>query len=144
LGLGELFVFVFFGLVAVNGTAYAITGAPGWVALLASIAIGLLAVALMLTNNLRDIPTDALSGKRTLAVRLGERGTRRLYTVAVMVAVMVVQWRVVLGLPALLLALRPVRAVLGGAAGRDLIPVLGATGRLELVYSLLLLGGLLL
>ena len=150
LGLGELFVFVFFGLVAVNGTAYAITGAPGWVALLASIAIGLLAVALMLTNNLRDIPTDALSGKRTLAVRLGERGTRRLYTVAVlapfalMLPVMVVQWPVVLVLPALLLALPPVRQVLGGAAGRDLIPVLGATGRLELVYSLLLLSGLLL
>src|SRR5699024_7916876 len=150
LGLGELFVFVFFGLVAVNGTAYAITGAVSWVALLASIAIGLLAVALMLTNNLRDIPTDALSGKRTLAVRLGERGTRRMYTVAVlapfalMVPVMVAQWPVVIVLPALLLALPPVRAVLAGAAGRDLIPVLGATGRLELVYSLLLLSGLLL
>src|SRR5699024_5667313 len=150
LGLGELFVFVFFGLVAVNGTAYALSGAVGWVALLASIAIGLLAVALMLTNNLRDIPTDALSGKRTLAVRLGERGTRRMYTVAVlapfalMVPVMVAQWPVVIVLPALLLALPPVRAVLAGAAGRDLIPVLGATGRLELVYSLLLLSGLLL
>ena len=71
LGLGELFVFVFFGLVAVNGTAYAITLQPSWAALLASIAIGLLAVALMLTNNLRDIPTDTLAGKRTLAVRLG-------------------------------------------------------------------------
>ena len=150
LGLGELFVFVFFGLVAVNGTAYALSGAVGWVALLASIAIGLLAVALMLTNNLRDIPTDALSGKRTLAVRLGERGTRRMYTVAVlapfalMVPVMVAQWPVVIVLPALLLALPPIRAVLAGAAGRDLIPVLGATGRLELVYSLLLLSGLLL
>ncbi|MDN5899973.1 MAG: 1,4-dihydroxy-2-naphthoate polyprenyltransferase, partial [Brachybacterium sp.] len=150
LGLGELFVFVFFGLVAVNGTAYAITGAPTWVALLASIAIGLLAVALMLTNNLRDIPTDELSGKRTLAVRLGERGTRRLYSAvvlvpfALMVPVMVVQWPVALVLLALPLALFPARTVLRGAAGRDLIPVLGATGRLELVYSLLLLIGLLL
>ena len=62
LGLGELFVFVFFGLVAVNGTALAITGRPSWAALLASVAIGLLAVALMLTNNLRDIPTDTLAG----------------------------------------------------------------------------------
>lgn len=150
LGLGELFVFIFFGLVAVGGTAYAITGAPTWVALLASIAIGLLAVALMLTNNLRDIPTDELAGKRTLAVRLGERGTRRLFSAvllvpfALLVPVMVVQWPVVLVLLALPLALVPVRTVLRGAAGRDLIPVLGATGRLELVFSLLLLSGLLL
>ncbi len=148
LGLGELFVFVFFGLVAVNGTAYAITGAPTWVALLASVAIGLLAVALMLTNNLRDIPTDALSGKRTLAVRLGERGTRSLYAATLlvpfvlMIPVAVVQWPVVLVVLALPLAIGPVRTVLGGAAGRALIPVLGATGRLELVYSVLLLLGL--
>ena len=150
LGLGELFVFVFFGLVAVNGTAYAITHQPGWVALLASIAIGLLAVALMLTNNLRDIPTDAVSGKRTLAVRLGERGTRLLYAAmllmpfVLMVPVIVAHWPAALVLLALPLAIGPVRTVLGGAAGRDLIPVLGATGRLELVYSLLLLSGLLL
>ena len=77
-------MFVFFGLVAVNGTAYAITQQPSWVALLASVAIGLLAVALMLTNNLRDIPTDVIAGKRTLAVRLGDRGTRLLYTAAVL------------------------------------------------------------
>jgi 1,4-dihydroxy-2-naphthoate polyprenyltransferase len=150
LGLGELFVFVFFGLVAVNGTAYAITRQPSWVALLASIAIGLLAVALMLTNNLRDIPTDEVSGKRTLAVRLGQRGTRRLYTATVlvpfaaMVPVIVVQRPAALVLLALPLAISPVRTVLAGARGRDLIPVLGATGRLELVYSLLLLTGLLL
>lgn len=150
LGLGELFVFLFFGLVAVNGTAYAIAHQPSWVALLASIAIGLLAVALMLTNNLRDIPTDAVSGKRTLAVRLGERGTRLLYAgtllvpFVLMVPVIVAHWPAALVLLALPLAIGPVRTVLGGAAGRDLIPVLGATGRLELVYSLLLLSGLLL
>ncbi|WP_193103442.1 1,4-dihydroxy-2-naphthoate polyprenyltransferase [Brachybacterium sp. FME24] len=148
LGLGELFVFIFFGLVAVNGTAYAITLRFGWVALLASIAIGLLAVAIMLTNNLRDIPTDTLAGKRTLAVRLGDRGTRALFAATLlmpfvlMVPVMVVQWPVVLVLLALPLAISPVRIVLGGALGRELIPVLGATGRLELVYSLLLLIGL--
>ncbi|MDN6399989.1 MAG: 1,4-dihydroxy-2-naphthoate polyprenyltransferase, partial [Brachybacterium sp.] len=150
LGLGELFVFVFFGLVAVNGTAYALTGAPSWVALPTSIAIGLLAVALMLTNNLRDIPTDALSGKKTLAVRLGARGTRRMYGAmvlvpfALMVPVMVVHRPVMLVLLALPLALSPVRTVLQGAAGRELIPVRGATGRLELIYSLLLLSGLIL
>lgn len=150
LGLGELFVFVFFGLVAVNGTAYAITQQPTWVALLASVAIGLLAVALMLTNNLRDIPTDEVAGKRTLAVRLGQRGTRGMYTATLlvpfvlMVPVIIVQWPVALVLLALPLAIGPARTVLGGARGRDLIPVLGATGRLELVYSLLLLIGLIL
>lgn len=150
LGLGELFVFVFFGLVAVNGTAYAITQQPTWVALLTSVAIGLLAVALMLTNNLRDIPTDEVAGKRTLAVRLGQRGTRGLYTATLlvpfvlMVPVIIVQWPVALVLLALPLAIGPARTVLGGARGRDLIPVLGATGRLELVYSLLLLIGLIL
>lgn len=150
LGLGEVFVFVFFGLVAVNGTALAITVRPSWAALLASVAIGLLAVALMLTNNLRDIPTDAVSGKRTLAVRLGERGTRLLYTATLlapfvlMVPVIIAHWPAALVLLALPLALGPVRKVLGGAMGRDLIPVLGATGRLELVFSLLLLVGLVL
>lgn len=150
LGLGELFVFVFFGLVAVNGTALAITARPSWAALLASVSIGLLAVALMLTNNLRDIPTDAVSGKRTLAVRLGERGTRLLYTTALlapfvlMVPVIIAHRPAALVLLALPLALGPVRNVLGGTGGRDLIPVLGATGRLELVFSLLLLVGLVL
>ncbi|WP_422115400.1 1,4-dihydroxy-2-naphthoate polyprenyltransferase [Brachybacterium sp. UNK5269] len=149
-GLGELFVFLFFGLVAVNGTAYAITGQLSWVALLASVAIGLLAVALMLTNNLRDIPTDTVAGKRTLAVRLGERGTRALYTAtvlapfALMVPVILEHLAVALVLLALPLAIGPVRRVLQGTSGRELIPVLGATGRLELVYSLLLLIGLIL
>ncbi|MGO3210569.1 MAG: 1,4-dihydroxy-2-naphthoate polyprenyltransferase, partial [Brachybacterium sp.] len=139
LGLGELFVFIFFGLVAVNGTAYAITQQPTWVALLASVAIGLLAVSLMLTNNLRDIPTDELSGKRTLAVRLGERGTRWLYTATLLVPFVLMAPVIAEHLPAALvllalpLAISPVRTVLRGAAGRDLIPVLGATGRLELV-----------
>ena len=148
LGLGELFVFVFFGLVAVNGTAYAITLRFGWVALLVSIASGLLAVAIMLTNNLRDIPTDTIAGKRTLAVRLGDRGTRWLFTATMLVPfvlivpVMVAQWPVLLVLLALPLAIMPARAVLAGAMGRDLIPVLGATGKLELVFSVLLLAGL--
>ncbi|PMC76299.1 1,4-dihydroxy-2-naphthoate polyprenyltransferase [Brachybacterium sp. UMB0905] len=150
LGLGELFVFIFFGLVAVNGTAFAITKQPSWVMLLVSVTIGLLAVALMLTNNLRDIPTDELAGKRTLAVRLGQQGTRALYTVTVLgpfvllIPLFVEHWPTLLVLAALPLAIGPVRAVLGGARGRDLIPVLGATGRLELVYSLLLLLGLVL
>ena len=147
LGLGEVFVFVFFGLVAVGGTVYAITGALSWVAVLVACAIGLLAVAIMLTNNLRDIPTDRESGKRTLAVRLGERGTRILFAgvtlvpFALMVPVMIAVPWTALVLLALPLAILPARVVLRGAAGRALIPVLGATGRLELVFSVLLLLG---
>jgi len=147
LGLGEVFVFVFFGLVAVGGTVYAITGALSWVAVLVACAIGLLAVAIMLTNNLRDIPTDRESGKRTLAVRLGERGTRILFAgvtlvpFALMVPVMIAVPWTALVLLALPLAILPARVVLRGAAGRALIPVLGAAGRLELVFSVLLLLG---
>ena len=148
LGLGELFVFVFFGLVAVNGTAYAITGRFTVVALLASVAIGLLAVSIMLTNNLRDIPTDREAGKTTLAVRLGDQGTRLLFTATMvlpfvlLVPVMIGHWPTALVLLALPLAIGPARVVLSGAQGKALIPVLGAAGRLELVFSLLLLAGL--
>lgn len=149
-GLGELFVFVFFGLVAVNGTTYAIIGGFSWVALLSSIAIGLLAVAIMLTNNLRDIASDREAGKQTLAVRLGEPGTRLLFAAVVLlpfvllVPVMIVHPPALLVLVALPLAVLPVRVVLRGAAGRRLIPVLGAAGRLELLFSLLLLVALVL
>lgn len=145
MGLGELFVFVFFGLVAVNGTVYAITGRLTLVAVLASIAIGLLAVALMLTNNLRDIPTDIQAGKNTLAVRLGDQRTRILFGItqlgpfALMLPLVVLHWPILLILLAVPLALKPVKTVLGGAKGRDLIPVLGASGKLELVFSVLLL-----
>ena len=148
LGLGEVFVFVFFGLVAVMGTAFAITGAFTLVALLAACAIGLLAVAVLVTNNLRDIPTDTEAGKLTLAVRLGDRRTRLLYAAcmigpfALLVPVMIAHWPAALVLLALPLAVAPVRTVLAGAAGRGLIPVLGATGRVELVVSVLLLIGL--
>lgn len=148
MGLGEIFVFVFFGLVAVLGTAYAITLTTTWIAVLAACAIGLLAVAVLVTNNLRDIPTDSVTGKHTLAVRLGEARTRVLYAAcvllpfALMVPVAIAHWPVAVVLPALALAVAPARSVLRGAAGRDLIPVLGATGRLELVFSLLLLIGL--
>ncbi len=148
LGLGEVFVFVFFGLVAVMGTAFAITGAFTLVALLAACAIGLLAVAVLVTNNLRDIPTDTEAGKLTLAVRLGDRRTRLLYAAcmigpfALLVPVMIAHGPAALVLLALPLAVAPVRTVLAGAAGRGLIPVLGATGRVELVASVLLLIGL--
>ena len=78
-GLGELFVFVFFGLVATVGTAYVQLERITGLAVLASVPVGLLAVALLVVNNLRDIDDDAVAGKRTLAVRIGAKATRLLY-----------------------------------------------------------------
>ena len=148
LGLGELFVFVFFGLVATVGTTYvAIVDVPA-VTWIAATGVGFLACALLVINNLRDIPTDREVGKRTLAVRLGDGRTRWLYTGLVAGAVACAglaafdrPWAA-LGAGSLVLALSPVRRVRSGAVGADLIPVLGETGRLQLVYGLLLAVGL--
>jgi 1,4-dihydroxy-2-naphthoate polyprenyltransferase len=149
LGLGEVFVFVFFGLVATAGTTYSITRhipAHAWVA---GAVAGFLACALLVVNNLRDIPTDQISGKRTLAVRLGAERTRVLYVgclaaAAALIVVIAVAWRgrAALGLIGMAVAVVPVRAVLGGASGKDLIPVLGATGRTQLVVGVLTAVGL--
>jgi len=149
-GLGELFVFVFFGLVATIGSAYVQTGHLHRLEVAASIPVGLLAVALLVVNNLRDIPGDTVAGKHTLAVRLGDRRTRILYVACLAVAFASLIWVAVdrrgglLGLVALPLAVRPVRVVLSGARGRDLIAVLGDTGRLQLAFGLLLTVGLVL
>ena len=147
-GLGELFVFVFFGLVAVLGTTYTQALRVSGPAVAGAIAIGALACAILVANNLRDIPTDELSGKRTLAVRLGAPVTRRFYAALVILAYVMAAAAAVsapwslLALACLPLAFGPVRAVLGGATGGRLIEVLGATGRLELVYAVLLAAGL--
>jgi 1,4-dihydroxy-2-naphthoate polyprenyltransferase len=146
LGLGEVMVFVFFGLVAVVGTTYVQTeewGDSGWAALVAGAGIGALACAILVANNLRDIPTDTVSGKITLAVRLGDRRTRVFYGVLVLlaaaalvgVAVLTSPWAL-LGLPFLAFAVPASRTVLGGAAGPGLIPVLQQTGLAELVWAL--------
>jgi 1,4-dihydroxy-2-naphthoate polyprenyltransferase len=147
-GLGEVSVFVFFGLVATTGTAYVQTERLTVLEVLAALPVGLMAVALLVVNNLRDIPGDTAAGKRTLAVRLGPARTRRLYESCVLGAVVLViplafyrPWAL-LGLAALPVALLPVRAVAAGAEGRDLVPVLGATGRAQLVIGLLLAIGL--
>lgn len=141
LGLGEVFVFVFFGVVATAGSAYVHTERLTGLALGASVPVGLVATALLVANNLRDIPSDTAAGKRTLAVRLGDRRTRWLFA-ALLTAALVGVAAVagfgnrplgLLGLLAAPLALRPVRAVAGDAAGRALIPVLVDTGRLQLV-----------
>jgi 1,4-dihydroxy-2-naphthoate polyprenyltransferase len=144
-GLGEVFVFVFFGVVPVVGTAYVQTLTISAADVVASVGVGLLACAILVTNNLRDIPSDTASGKITLAVRLGDRWTRRLYVVMVVVAVLVPIPVAVLTSPWVavavasgILAVRPVRIVAGGATGPALIPALKLTGVLLLVYGLVL------
>ena len=143
-GLGEVFVFIFFGLVAVLGTTYTQAGRISATALGAAIGIGALACAILVANNLRDIPTDAASGKRTLAVRLGDVRTRWLYASLIGLAGLVLlpmlpfhPWAA-LTLLALPLGLRPLRVILGGATGEPLVAALRVTGRLELAYGLLL------
>jgi 1,4-dihydroxy-2-naphthoate polyprenyltransferase len=146
--LGELSVFVFFGLAAVAGTAYVQMRALTWLPWAAAAAIGLLACALLVINNLRDIPTDSQTGKRTLAVVLGDQRTRTLYVGCVLVpfcvALVLAAARPLslLALAALPLAFAPVRQVRDGATGRSLISALGQTGRLELAYGALLTLGL--
>jgi 1,4-dihydroxy-2-naphthoate octaprenyltransferase len=148
LGLGEVFVFVFFGLVATAGTTFAAIESVTALSLVMGSAVGSLACALLVVNNLRDIPTDREVGKKTLAVRLGDRRTRWFY-VALIVAAFALSavgaaWRVpvLLGLLAIPLAIGPIRSVLRGASGAALIPVLGATGKLQLAWGLLVTIGL--
>lgn len=150
LGLGELFVFVFFGVVATVGSSYVHVEEVQGLALAASVPVGLLATALLVVNNLRDIPGDTLAGKRTLAVRFGDGRTRALYVALVVLPFVLVPLVAGLGerpagalaLVAVLLARRPVERVLQGAAGADLVPVLAATGQVQLAFGALLALGL--
>ena len=148
LGMGEVFVFVFFGVVATVGSTYVQTGSVLGLSMLASVPVGLLAVALLVINNLRDIPGDTDAGKRTLAVRLGDSVTRRLYVVLFAVVAggivtsAVVRPLALLGLVGLAAAAGPIRHVVAGAEGAQLIPVLGATGRSQLLTGLLFAAGL--
>ncbi len=152
-GLGEVFVFVFFGLVATIGSAYVQDESARWLPALAAVPVGLLSVALLVVNNLRDIPTDAAVGKRTLAVRLGARRTFYLYIVLINVAIL---WTGLVALAALSvwpavafvalpLALAAQNRTADGMEADDpalLVAGLEATGRLQLVYGLLLAAGL--
>ncbi|MFZ9230475.1 MAG: 1,4-dihydroxy-2-naphthoate polyprenyltransferase [Ilumatobacteraceae bacterium] len=142
LGFGELFVFVFFGLVATVGSTYVIVESIPALAWQMGVAVGALACALLVTNNLRDIPTDQMVGKRTLAVRLGDVRTRALYGSLVIGGVVVgvaAAWSrpsmlaVAIVLP---LASRPVNVVRRGAKGPELIAVLGATGKVQMAFGL--------
>ena len=148
LGLGEVFVFVFFGLVATAGTTYAAIQQVTSLSLIMGCAAGALACALLVINNLRDIPTDREVGKNTLAVRFGDRRTRIFYALLLVSAFVFAlaaaterPW-VVLTVASVPLAVLPIKAVLAGASGRSLIDVLGATGKLQLAFGVLATIGL--
>lgn len=147
-GLGEVMVFVFFGLVATLGTQWTQAHRLSWAGLAGAVGVGALASAILVANNLRDIPTDVDAGKHTLAVRLGDARTRRLWAALVVLALAMVVVAALsvptalTGLAAVLLAWPPYAVLRAGATGRALVPVLAATGRLELGYAALLAVGL--
>jgi 1,4-dihydroxy-2-naphthoate octaprenyltransferase len=142
-GLGEGFCFIFFGLVGTLGSTYVQHGSFTLISALASLAVGSLTTAILVANNLRDIPGDAASGKNTLAVKMGDRATRQLY-LGLLAAAALATVAVAVNRPAALVALiaaaaavRPIKVVRSGATGKALIPVLVDTGRMELAFGVL-------
>ncbi|WP_313280038.1 1,4-dihydroxy-2-naphthoate polyprenyltransferase [Timonella senegalensis] len=143
-GLGEVGVFVFFGLVATMGTTYLQAGRVTWPSALGAVAIGLIACAILMANNIRDIPTDFVSGKKTLAVRVGDFKARRMYIAMIWVPLLLAvvcaffnPWALLtlfMLLPAVLLSI----PILAGAKGKLLVPVLAGTGMYELGFGILL------
>jgi len=151
LGLGELFVFVFFGLVAVCGTVYVQVGRVSLATLLTGMWVGALACAILVANNLRDIRGDAQVGKRTLATRLGDSKTRAFYVILVALSALLIvvgafltTWWALLGLAGLVLIIPAVRIVLSGGSGPALIAVLKATSLTELATAMAFAAGLVL
>ena len=149
-GFGELFVFIFFGVVATTGTTFVVIQKITSESLISSIVVGCLACALLVINNLRDIPGDTIAGKKTLAVRLGDRRTRQIYLALLAIsAVAIVVLSLdnpfaLLGLIGLLASVPAIRQVNQGAIGKDLIAVLGTTGRTQMLTALTLSIGILL
>jgi len=142
-GLGEVAVFIFFGLVAVLGTEYTQAGAVSWIGVGGAVAIGAISSSVNLANNLRDIPSDTAAGKVTLAVRLGDRNTRYAYTalaltpfvVSLILATQLLP--LLLGLLALPLAIGGIMVALRGAEGSALIPLIKSTGQAMLLWAVI-------
>lgn len=150
-GLGDLFVFIFFGVLAVSGSAYLQSGVFDRLALLCSVPVGLLVTNILVVNNLRDLETDRVTGKHTLAVRIGEQLSRQQYLAFVVIAyltpllVWLLGWSnlwVLLSWLSLPLAVALTLTVTGDAAGPKLNPVLKRTGQLHLVFGILFAIGL--
>jgi len=149
LGFGEVFVFIFFGVVATMGTTFVINEQLTLVSFLASVVVGCLACALLAVNNLRDIAGDQISNKKTLAVRIGESGARKFYISLFIVAgfaVILIALSYSAALIAMLglaVAVKPIKRVYAGATGTDLIDVLVMTGRVQILVAISLSVGLL-
>ncbi len=142
-GFGELFVFVFFGVVATVGSEYVVVEHVSDTAIIASVAVGIFACALLVVNNLRDIPGDTIANKNTLAVRLGDIRTRKFFAILIVVAAAcIIATGFTAGPMALtglvgIIAVRPALNDIGrGAKGAQLIPVLGAVGRAQLILAI--------
>ena len=150
LGLGEVFVFVFFGLVATTGTTFVIIEKLTITSFIASLVVGALACALLAVNNLRDIDGDTLAGKRTLAVRLGDKKARSFFIslfVLALLAILVLALSyplALIGLVGLSSAVTPIKRVRSGAVGGELISVLSMTGRTQILTAITLSIGLIL
>ncbi len=149
-GLGELFVFIFFGVVATIGSYYVHIKSVTVVVAVASVLVGCLAVALMITNNLRDIEGDAISNKNTLAVLLGETRTRWFYSMTIVIAltclaiISVTKPYALSALPGFAIYFTPLKQVMSGASGRQLLPVLAQSAKAQMAVGALLTVGMLL
>ena len=145
-GLGELSVFLFFGVIATMGTYYAQTEAITFLSFIVSIPMGALSCAILAVNNLRDRPKDQLAGKLTVAVRIGDRKARLMYVGLLMLAhiaaIATVIPSTLITLLALPMSYSISRQVLSGISGKDLIPVLGKTGKLQMIFAILFATGL--
>jgi 1,4-dihydroxy-2-naphthoate octaprenyltransferase len=145
-GLGELSVFLFFGVIATMGTYYAQTEEVTLLSFIISIPMGALSCAILAINNLRDRPKDELVGKLTIAVRIGDRNARRMYVVLLALAHLAALATLIptslITLLALPLSVSISRQVLSGISGKELIPILGKTGKLQMVFAILFAIGL--
>ena len=142
--MGEVSVFIFFGVVATVGTYYVQTESVSREVILASFAMGALACAILVLNNLRDLPSDEVAGKKTLAVVIGDKSTRDLYkwlmffALVISVALALFSFYYLFALVSLPLVSKSVRAVSAGARGGELISLLAKTGRIQIIYSVAL------